>query len=134
MNNNLTDFQQMLFMTISRDHPFMPMLWKPGTKEHSLILEIQELFDNIEGQPLNTYDASYNTFWKSSLDDSGEAIILAERVTEDESCLIILDIVNGNDVFTKYLINMKTNDIKHWDGLPWSEIHAAEYKALHKSI
>ena len=123
MKNNLTDFQQMLFMTISRDHPHMPILWTPGTKEHNLILEIQELFDNIEGQPLNTYDASYDLYWESSLDDHNEATVLAERVTENETCLIIYNVVDGVGVYDKYLINMETNDIKRWDGLPWSETH-----------
>lgn len=127
--NKVTPFQQMLFMTLSRDFPNMPISWTPGNIEHNLISEIQILFDNIKGQPLNTYDASWDLDW-TSVDTPGwfangdDVTILAERVTEDESCLIIFRIVNGEDVFTKYLINMKTNTIDYWDGLPWSETHA----------
>ena len=123
--NKVTPFQQMLFMTLSRDFPNMPISWTPGDIEHNLISEIQILFDNIKGQPLNTYDASWDLDWPSS-DAMGwhaDTTILAERVTEDETCLIVFRIVNDEDVFTKYLINMKTNEIKRWDGLPWSETH-----------
>ena len=126
--NKVTPFQQMLFTTLSRDFPNMPISWTPGDMEHNLISEIQILFDNIKGQPLNTYDASWDLYWPS-VDAPGwfangdDVTILAERVTEDESCLIIFRIVNDEDVFTKYLINMKTNEIKRWDGLPWSETH-----------
>lgn len=126
--NKVTPFQQMLLTTLSRDFPNMPISWTPDHIEHNLISEIQILFDNIKGQPLNTYDASWDLDW-TSVDTPGwfangdDVTILAERVTEDESCLIVFQIVNGEDVFTKYLINMKTNTIDYWDGLPWSETH-----------
>lgn len=122
-SNNLTELQQMLFNTISHDLPNLPMKWQTEVREHDLIQHIQDMFDEIEGQPLNTGDAMQDDDWAPNGIDSAVAF-LAERVTEDETCLIFLDTNDSKEEYTKYLINMKANTIKHWDGWPWSETRA----------
>lgn len=127
--NNLTEFQQMLFNTISHDFPNLPMTWQTEweinkqTKiiELNLVQIIQDMFDKIEDQPLNTRDAICEDYWLTDNLDL-DMMIRAERVTNSETCLIFRG-RPGTSLLTKYLINMKTNTIKHWDGLPWSEMH-----------
>lgn len=133
--NNLTEFQQMLFNTISHDLPNLPMEMTDAAREYvflmaredTLIQCIQNMINRIEGQPLNTHHASWDEYWPT--DKTGnDVMIRAERVTNDETCLIFLEGKDAKGIFTKYLINMKRNTIKHWDGLPWSETHARTQK------
>ena len=133
--NNLTEFQQMLFNTISHDLPNLPMEMPDAARErifmaseHTLIECIQNMLDRSEAQLLDTYQASWDECWPDEI--GNDVAIHIERVTKDETCLIFLEIKDGEDVFTKYLINMKTNTIKHWDGLPWSETHLRSKEAV----
>lgn len=120
--NKVTPFQQMLFMTLSRDFPHLPMKWNQDGRDRVLISSIQKLFDLLQSEIINKYTDSCDTFWESPLADNGRARIVVQTLGDDESFLTIYEKVNDEVVYIRYLINMKTNTVDPWGWFPMSKV------------